>query len=172
MRETFSIFATARKDKPWLYNLTASALTSGAYPCGVSRVNWKLHFLHLNRCFSWIFPFLTTSVALHFGQIGVFCIVSEDAKYTPSHYRFDTLEFFNDREGLLYESECLIEKLRNNSHNLTDDASIIEDSIILGQDVEALVKKRVNQFLFRKMVLSNYNFEGFKQVMMERGSLR
>lgn len=67
-------------------------------------------------------------------------------------------DFFNDKNSLLYESEFILEKLKNNLVNPTPDIEISDDPIPLGLDTQTLVKKRVNQFLFRKMVLSNYNF--------------
>lgn len=68
------------------------------------------------------------------------------------------VEFFNDKESLLYESEYILEKLKNHSSKLEEDIENKSDSPILGLDIQTLVKKRVNQFMFRNMVLSNYNY--------------
>lgn len=67
-------------------------------------------------------------------------------------------EFFNDKESLLYESEYILEKLKNSYSNAKKHVDNEDDPIQLGLDIQTLVKKRVNQFLFRKMVLSNYNY--------------
>jgi putative restriction endonuclease len=70
-------------------------------------------------------------------------------------------EFINNREELIFESEILKAKLKNVSIESTIENE--EDSspelLILkeGKTREALVKLRVNQNFFRKMVLTAYN---------------
>jgi putative restriction endonuclease len=65
--------------------------------------------------------------------------------------------FEHNREKLLYESELILAKYENTTiekkfHILFDDISNLE-----GKDAERLVKIRVNQNVFRQIVLSNYD---------------
>lgn len=73
-------------------------------------------------------------------------------------------EFTNNWEDMLYESEVLLAKFKNQKiEELFLDKSDIEkiEKDILagkeGKDVERFVKTRVNQSLFRKVVVNNYS---------------
>lgn len=67
-------------------------------------------------------------------------------------------EFFNNREEILYESECILEKLKNYSSQTLADTFLNDNVSSLGIDKQANVKRRINQFLFRRIVLVNYNY--------------
>ena len=62
-------------------------------------------------------------------------------------------EFSNNWDDLIYESELLLSKLLNKSQ-LTDTIELKE-----GKEVERNVKVRVNQYFFRRTVLSSYDFK-------------
>ena len=62
-------------------------------------------------------------------------------------------EFHNNWEKLSFESEMLISQFKGeNIENIFDN----EQSLIEGKDKLSLVKTRVNQNVFRQMVISNY----------------
>lgn len=59
-------------------------------------------------------------------------------------------EFFEDLETLAYDSEIKMEAIRNGKKNIFDN------SIHEGKIKETIVKARVNQNFFRKMILTSY----------------
>jgi len=65
-------------------------------------------------------------------------------------------EFINDKEKLMYDSEKILAELENQTieSKYKDDLHDIRD--IKGEDKLRLIITRVNQAVFRKMVLSNY----------------
>src|SRR5690606_23904893 len=73
-------------------------------------------------------------------------------------------EFANNWDEMLYQSEVLLAKYQNKS---VEEVSLNQNEIremekdILngkdGEDVERIVKTRVNQSLFRKVVINNYS---------------
>lgn len=73
-------------------------------------------------------------------------------------------EFANNWDEMLYESEALLAKLQNrNVREITldpiDDLAIEKD-ILSGRegcDVDRIVKTRVNQSIFRRVVINNYS---------------
>lgn len=73
-------------------------------------------------------------------------------------------EFYQDWEQMIYESEIILQNLKNNQENL-DNTFNQEENIELdnftfsekeGLTIERTVKARANQNFFRKMVLSSY----------------
>ena len=66
-------------------------------------------------------------------------------------------EFINDRERLLYESEQILAKFENHTieSKFKDDLHDIPQDVT-GETRERMVKSRVNQNVFRQIVLSNY----------------
>ncbi|WP_104760820.1 HNH endonuclease [Helicobacter cetorum] len=63
--------------------------------------------------------------------------------------------FINDRENLMYESEKILANLKNES--LLDNNELeTKESDFSSTMRESLIKTRVNQNLFRKIVLANY----------------
>lgn len=64
-------------------------------------------------------------------------------------------EFSQDWEGLAYQSEQLLSKIRRKPQ---DEFEVPDYSHLVGKDKEALRKERVNQQFFREMVLSSYRF--------------
>ncbi|MES2278566.1 MAG: HNH endonuclease [Bacteroidota bacterium] len=73
-------------------------------------------------------------------------------------------EFVNNWDDMLYESEVLLAKYQNQTIEevFLDKEEIKKFNIKLldgkqGHDVERLMKARVNQVLFRKVILSNYS---------------
>lgn len=73
-------------------------------------------------------------------------------------------KFTNNWDEMLYESEVLLAKYRNKTIKddffEKEDVTKIEKDILNGKegtDIERLVKTRVNQVLFRKVVLNNYS---------------
>lgn len=63
-------------------------------------------------------------------------------------------EFIVDRETLLFESEKILSKLEN--RELEDKFKIGEAKFLVGKDKERLVKTRVNQSVFRQLILGYY----------------
>lgn len=65
-------------------------------------------------------------------------------------------EFFNHWDILPYESEALLAKYENTSIEKLNNIS--EDSLpVQGKEREQVVRKRINQFFFRRAVLAAYN---------------
>ncbi|MCD0474436.1 HNH endonuclease [Flavobacterium sp. EDS] len=66
-------------------------------------------------------------------------------------------EFFNNQEELVFQSEKILAEKENTTieSKFEDILSDIKD--LKGEDVVREVRTRVNQSVFRKMVLSNYN---------------
>jgi len=60
-------------------------------------------------------------------------------------------EFFEDWEAMAYESERKMMAIRG------DEVNILDQKIPEGKTKEAIVKSRVNQHFFRKMILASYN---------------
>ncbi len=66
-------------------------------------------------------------------------------------------EFFNDREKLLFESERILAKYENTSVEKKYEEELKEISEdITGETRIMQIKTRVNQFVFRQIVLANY----------------
>jgi putative restriction endonuclease len=65
-------------------------------------------------------------------------------------------EFINNKEKLIYESEMILAILENTTLEDKYNIQIQSDSEKEGREIERLIKTRVNQAVFRKMVLSNY----------------
>lgn len=66
-------------------------------------------------------------------------------------------EFFTDQESLLYESEKILAQYQNKILEEKFNFPINDVDNIIGLDKEYKIKKRVNQYLFRQIVLSNYD---------------
>jgi putative restriction endonuclease len=66
-------------------------------------------------------------------------------------------EFQNNREDLLYESECIRAKYEHNTIEHKYQKVLENVDFLEGKDRERLVKTRVNQSVFREMVLNNYS---------------
>lgn len=64
-------------------------------------------------------------------------------------------EFFNNREELLYESEKILARPRGEDLDAIGDLEI--DETLSGVDRKRLIKQRVNQGVFRRIVLANYD---------------
>lgn len=64
-------------------------------------------------------------------------------------------EFHNDWERLFYESELLVAKFSNKE--IEESSGIDLSDIPIGKERESLVKTRVNQNVFRSIILSSYN---------------
>jgi len=78
-------------------------------------------------------------------------------KGMSSHSKHDKLifeEFSNNWEKLVFESELLLENLQDKKLEEIDVKQIVEKA---GEEKLRLVKQRVNQNFFRKMVLVNYD---------------
>lgn len=65
-------------------------------------------------------------------------------------------EFYNNWEGALQESESLMAKMQNTTVEEMNDVDVA-DLPREGKERMRLVKTRVNQSIFRKMVLATYN---------------
>lgn len=63
-------------------------------------------------------------------------------------------EFYNDKERLFYEAQRI--KAEMQKHSIEQSLQISETSL-KGTTKEALVKQRINQDVFRNMILNNYN---------------
>ena len=66
------------------------------------------------------------------------------------------LTFYNDRETLLFESEKILAKLENSSIEEKFVAELKDIEKLQGEDKVRAVKTRVNQSVFRSIILSNY----------------
>jgi putative restriction endonuclease len=65
-------------------------------------------------------------------------------------------EFNGNWEGLAYQSEQILAKFRNET--IENTAGIIKDNCsVEGREREAIIKARVNQNFFRKMILASYD---------------
>jgi putative restriction endonuclease len=68
-------------------------------------------------------------------------------------------EYFNNREELTFLSEQLLAQRENTTLEQKYKEEIIDFENLKGETKERLVKARVNQSVFRKMVLANYDFK-------------
>ncbi|MCI9845219.1 HNH endonuclease [Flavobacterium pectinovorum] len=66
-------------------------------------------------------------------------------------------EFFNNQEELIFLSEQIIAQKENTSIEKKFEDILLDTKDLKGQDIIRAVKTRVNQSVFRQMVLSNYN---------------
>ncbi|MFH7014366.1 HNH endonuclease [Flavobacterium sp. FlaQc-52] len=66
-------------------------------------------------------------------------------------------EFFNNQEELIFLSEQILAQKENTSIEKKFEDILFDTKDLKGQDVIRAVKTRVNQSVFRQMVLSNYN---------------
>jgi len=66
-------------------------------------------------------------------------------------------EFTDNWNKLVYESEILIEKYKENSKTDIQNEISEQTTKLEGEEIERLVKTRVNQTFFRKAILANYN---------------
>ena len=66
-------------------------------------------------------------------------------------------EFINDRENLMFESEKILAQFQGVTIEQKFEAELIDIKNYVGETKERLVKTRVNQNLFRKIVLSAYS---------------
>ncbi|WP_104748094.1 HNH endonuclease [Helicobacter cetorum] len=64
--------------------------------------------------------------------------------------------FINDRENLMYESENILANLKGESLLVKNNELETEDDDFSSTMRESLIKTRVNQNLFRKIILANY----------------
>lgn len=65
-------------------------------------------------------------------------------------------EYYNDRERLFVEAEIIKAQMRNIT---VEKALEIEDESLKGEMKERFVKQRVNQNVFRTMILNNYDWK-------------
>lgn len=68
-------------------------------------------------------------------------------------------EFYMNQEELVYRSEEILAAKQHTSVTEKYDEDLKDLSGFMGVERERLVKTRVNQAVFRTMVLSNYNFQ-------------
>lgn len=66
-------------------------------------------------------------------------------------------KYINDRENLMFESEQILAKLEGKEIEEKYQEDLLDITQYVGISKERLVKTRVNQNLFRKIVLANYN---------------
>ena len=66
-------------------------------------------------------------------------------------------DYINDRENLMFESEKILAKYQGISIEQKFESELIDLKNYTGETKERLVKTRVNQNLFRKIVLSAYS---------------
>ena len=66
-------------------------------------------------------------------------------------------EFYKDREKLLFQSEQILAQKENTSIEKKFEDILFDTKDLKGEDILRMVKNRVNQSVFRQMVLSNYN---------------
>lgn len=66
-------------------------------------------------------------------------------------------EFYKDREKLLFQSEQILAQKENTSIEKKFEDILFDTKDLKGEDILRTVKTRVNQSVFRQMVLSNYN---------------
>lgn len=67
-------------------------------------------------------------------------------------------EYFNNREELTFLSEQLLAQKENTTIEKKYKEEIIDFENLKGETKERLLKTRVNQSVFRKLVLANYDF--------------
>ncbi|MDE5832204.1 MAG: HNH endonuclease [Desulfovibrio sp.] len=68
-------------------------------------------------------------------------------------------EFYHDREHLLYESELILARLENINLEKRYEIDIDQLQGKLGMEKDAIIRRRVNQDVFRAIVLANYNYK-------------
>jgi len=66
-------------------------------------------------------------------------------------------EFYNNREELLFHSEQILAQKENTTIEKKFDDILFDTKDLKGEDVIRAIKTRVNQSVFRQMVLSNYS---------------
>lgn len=66
-------------------------------------------------------------------------------------------EFLHDRENLLFESERILAQWEQKPLETKYQADLFDTQDLVGETKERLVKTRVNQHVFRQMVLANYS---------------
>lgn len=66
-------------------------------------------------------------------------------------------EFFNNQEELIFLSEKILAQKENTSIEKKFEDILFDTKDLKGNDVFRMLKNRVNQSVFRQMVLSNYN---------------
>ncbi|MBL7816789.1 MAG: HNH endonuclease [Saprospiraceae bacterium] len=66
-------------------------------------------------------------------------------------------EFINDRENLMFESEKILAKYQGLTIEQKFESELVDIKNYAGETKERLVKTRINQNLFRKIVLSAYS---------------
>lgn len=66
-------------------------------------------------------------------------------------------EFLHDSETLLFESERILAQWEQKPLETKYRADLFDTQDLVGETKERLVKTRVNQHVFRQMVLANYN---------------
>jgi putative restriction endonuclease len=66
-------------------------------------------------------------------------------------------EFIKDREELIFLSEQILAQKENTTIEKKFDDILFDTKDLKGQDIIRAIKTRVNQSVFREMVLSNYN---------------
>jgi len=66
-------------------------------------------------------------------------------------------EFYKDREKLLFQSEQILAQKENTSIEKKFEDILFDTKDLKGEDIIRAVKTRVNQSVFRQIVLSNYN---------------
>ena len=66
-------------------------------------------------------------------------------------------KYINDRDNLMYESEVILAKLQGQGIEEKYKEDLLDIQQFKGFTKDRMVKTRVNQNLFRKIVLSNYN---------------
>lgn len=68
-------------------------------------------------------------------------------------------EFANDREKLLFESERILAELQGTTIEQKFRANLLDISNYTGEEKIREVATRVNQFIFREKILSNYDYK-------------
>lgn len=68
-------------------------------------------------------------------------------------------EFINNKDELLFESERLLAQKENKTIEEKYQSELVEITNLTGENKLRLVQTRVNQSIFRKIVLSNYNYK-------------
>lgn len=66
-------------------------------------------------------------------------------------------EFSNDKDGIIFESEQILAKYQNITIDKKFNIKNTEKTNNMGCDKIYSIKKRVNQTIFRQIILSNYN---------------
>jgi putative restriction endonuclease len=67
--------------------------------------------------------------------------------------------YISNRENLMYESELILAKLENKTLEKKYERNFLDIKDFKGLTKERIVKTRVNQNLFRKIILANYNYK-------------